>query len=138
MTTKYLLDTCAVLWIANRTHMSSSTLAALRNAHESGQPARVSLITAWELGLLSSHNRLPSTQEPRELFDEFIAQPGIALQVLTVEILIQASFLPGPIHRDPADRIIVATARALDMTLVTDDRLILDYANKGYVRALPC
>lgn len=138
MTTKYLLDTCAVLWIATRTHMSPTTLTTLREAREAGQPARVSLITAWELGLLSSRGRLPTAQSPSELFDEFVAQPGLALQGLTAEILIASSVLPGPIHRDPADRILVATARALDMSLVTGDRKILDYADRGYVRAIAC
>lgn len=138
MTTKYLLDTCAVLWIATRTHMSPTTLTTLREAHEAGQPARVSLITAWELGMLSSRGRLPTAQSPIELFDEFVAQPGLALQGLTAEILIESSVLPGPIHRDPADRILVATARALDMSLVTGDRKILDYAKQGYVRVLAC
>lgn len=138
MTTKYLLDTCAVIWIATRTHISPTTLATLREAHETGQPARVSLITAWELGLLGTRGRLPAARTPIDLFDEFVAQPGIALQGLTADVLVAASFLPGPIHRDPADRILIATARALDMSLVTGDRHILEYADRGYVRALPC
>jgi PIN domain nuclease of toxin-antitoxin system len=46
--------------------------------------------------------------------------------------------LPGPVHGDPADRILIATARALDLTIVTRDSAILDYSARGHVRALPC
>ena len=67
-----------------------------------------------------------------------MALPAMALEPTTPAIFVDSSFLPGPIHRDPADRIIVATARALDLTVVTSDRLILDYAARGHVRALAC
>ncbi len=53
-------------------------------------------------------------------------------------MLIDYSFLPGEFHNDPVDRIIVATARALALTVVTRDKAILDYARQGYVLALPC
>ena len=66
------------------------------------------------------------------------APSGVVLQGLTADILIDSSLLPGEIHGDPADRIIIATARALDLTVVTRDRHILDYAARGHVRALAC
>jgi PIN domain nuclease of toxin-antitoxin system len=46
--------------------------------------------------------------------------------------------LPGRLHDDPIDRILVATARREGLTLITRDRAILDYAAQGHVRALPC
>ncbi|NIM18136.1 MAG: hypothetical protein GTO45_31580 [Candidatus Aminicenantes bacterium] len=55
------------------------------------------------------------------------------------EILIldtHVSHLPGDFHGDPADRMIVATARKLDGTLVTFDQKILEYSNNGYVQVL--
>lgn len=98
----------------------------------------VSPITAWELGLLERRGRLPAAASSRALFERFVSAEGIQIEALPASILIDASFLPGDFHNDPADRIIIATARATQMTVVTRDRAILDYARKGYVLALPC
>lgn len=53
-------------------------------------------------------------------------------------ILLGSSFLPGKPPNDPADRIIAATARDLDATLLTRDRMLLDYAEQGHIRAIAC
>jgi PIN domain nuclease of toxin-antitoxin system len=60
------------------------------------------------------------------------------LTELTPEVLISSSYLPGSPPRDPADRIIAATARVQGYRLVTRDRLLLDYAEAGHVEALAC
>jgi PIN domain nuclease of toxin-antitoxin system len=57
---------------------------------------------------------------------------------LTPEILIQSSFLPGDPPRDPADRIIIATARTVGYRLVTRDRLLLAYAEAGHIEGVAC
>ena len=72
------------------------------------------------------------------IFGEVIATPGVRIEALTPEVLIESSFLPGVLHRDPADRILIATARRFDLTLVTRDHTILDYAQEGHVRAIAC
>lgn len=72
------------------------------------------------------------------IFSEVIATPGVRVEALSPEVLIESSFLPGMLHRDPADRILIATARTYDLTLVTRDRTILEYSREGHVRALAC
>jgi PIN domain nuclease of toxin-antitoxin system len=57
---------------------------------------------------------------------------------MSPDLLIAASFLPGKPPRDPADRIIAATARDYGCTLVTRDRSLLDYGEQGHVRVLAC
>jgi PIN domain nuclease of toxin-antitoxin system len=52
--------------------------------------------------------------------------------------LIDSSFLPGTPPRDPADRIIAATARDHGCTLITRDRVLIDYAEQGHIRVLEC
>lgn len=98
----------------------------------------ISPITAWERAMLVAKGRLASPLSPKMWFDRILSLRGIKLAELSPDILMDASFLPQPIHGDPADRIIIATARALDLTIVTRDRLILDYAAHGHVRALAC
>ncbi len=78
------------------------------------------------------------TRSARAVFQSFLRLPGVTLEGLTPDILIDSSLLPGEPHGDPADRIIIATARALDLTVVTRDRHILNYAERGHVRALAC
>jgi PIN domain nuclease of toxin-antitoxin system len=64
--------------------------------------------------------------------------PGVRLTPLAPEAAIEAAFLPGPLHRDPADRLLIATARDLGAPLVTRDALILAYARQGHVDVIPC
>ena len=137
MTTRLLLDTCAVLY-TTEDRMDGQTTALLARAFAEREPVAVSAISAWEIGLLAARGRLPTAAAPLRYFDAFAAIPGIRLEPATPAILADSSFLPGPVQRDPADRIIIATARALDLTIVTSDRLILTYASKGHVRAHAC
>ena len=138
MTTRLLLDTCAAIWIADDAAIASAAVSAIDASSADRQPIMVSPISAWEIGMLVSKGRLISTITPRDWFTRLAGRPEIALAPLGADILIDSSFLPGDVHNDPADRIIIATARALDLTVVTRDKAILDYANQGYVRALAC
>lgn len=62
-----------------------------------------------------------------EWFKQALSYPGIQLLALTPEIAIESTRLPPPFHRDPADQIIVATARIYGCPLVTSDEKILQY-----------
>jgi PIN domain nuclease of toxin-antitoxin system len=57
---------------------------------------------------------------------------------MPADLLIASSFLPGKPPRDPVDRIIAATARELGATLVTRDRMLLDYGEQGHVKIIAC
>lgn len=137
-TDRLLLDTCALIWIATDSRISRQAEDALNASATAEVGVMVSPISAWELGMLASKRKLPAAQGPAALFDEFVARPGIALERLTPAVLIDSSFLPGDFRADPADRIMVATARAFDLVVVTRDSAILAYAAAGYVRALEC
>jgi PIN domain nuclease of toxin-antitoxin system len=62
----------------------------------------------------------------------------VQLAPMSPNLLIDSSFLPGKPPRDPADRIIAATARDHGCTLLTRDRVLLDYAKQGHIRVLAC
>ncbi len=138
MTGRLLLDTCAIIWIALNEPIKPQAKAAMNAAFAADEKIRVSPISAWELGLLSLKGRLPTSRPPLSMFGEVIANAGVRVEGLSPEVLIDSSFLPGQFHNDPADRILIATARAFDLTLVTRDRKILDYADQGHVQALAC
>ena len=98
----------------------------------------VSPISAWEIGLLVAKSRLTLALEPQLWFDTFLTRPGVRLTPLTVTAAIASAFLPAPFHADPADRLLVATARELRVPLVTRDARILAFAGAGHLQALAC
>jgi PIN domain nuclease of toxin-antitoxin system len=135
---RLLLDTCAIIWIALNEPIRPEARAAMKAALAADEKVRVSPISAWELGLLGAKGLLAATKSPIAIFGDVIATPGVRVEALSPEVLIESSFLPGTLHRDPADRILVATARMFGLTLVTRDRTILDYAQAGHINALAC
>jgi PIN domain nuclease of toxin-antitoxin system len=136
---RVLLDTCASIWLLEQQPMSIASLAAIRAATAVSR-VLVSPISAWEVGLLARrpHRALSFDPSPQVWFADLLALPGVRLTPLGHEAAIAASSLPGGFHKDPADRLLVATARELDVPLVTRDRRILDYAAQGHVQAIAC
>jgi PIN domain nuclease of toxin-antitoxin system len=96
----------------------------------------VSVMSAWEVAVLEAKRRVALSLECSAWIDRALSATGVHLQPLTPAIAIASTRLAGFAHRDPVDRILVATARLTGATLVTRDRRILDYAAKGYLRAL--
>jgi PIN domain nuclease of toxin-antitoxin system len=136
--TALLLDTCAAIWLSQDAPVATEALEAVDQTARDGTPIFVSPMTAWEIGLLNARGRLALSMLPEDWFQALLAVPGMVLAELTPKILIASSFLPGEPPRDPADRIIAATARASRLQLVTRDRLLLDYAEQGHIQALAC
>lgn len=138
MTDRLLLDTCAAIWITEDQFIEPAAVSAIDKAFADQTPVFVSPMTAWEWGLLTARGRLTSPMSPHVWFQRLIGDAGLFLADLSPDILIDSSYLPGSPPNDPADRIIIATARALDLAIVTRDRLILDYGECGHVRVLKC
>jgi PIN domain nuclease of toxin-antitoxin system len=133
-----LLDTCAVIWINGDEPIKPEAVAAMNAAYAQSVTTFVSPITAWEIGLLASRERLRLLITPERWFGKILELPGTALAELSPDLLIASSFLPGKPPRDPADRIIAATARHLGATLITRDGALLGYAKQGHLNAIAC
>jgi PIN domain nuclease of toxin-antitoxin system len=135
-----LLDTCAVIWLAEGAPMADDALAAI--AHAAGADGvHVSPISAWEIGLLSrprSGRGLTFLPDPATWFSRVMAAPAIRPAPFTPDIAIAASQLPEPMHGDPADRLLIATARALAMPIVTRDSKIIACAAAGHLAVVTC
>jgi PIN domain nuclease of toxin-antitoxin system len=121
-----LLDTHIWVWWV---HQASELPAAEREFIEShaADGLAVSAISCWEVTLLSRRKRLDLSRPIAEWLDLALAASGVEAIPLTPEIARDSVWLPEPFHRDPADRMIVATARAFDLVLVTRDQKILSY-----------
>src|SRR5205085_4790470 len=85
----------------------------------------MSPISGWEIGLLISSGRLKLTVSTDVWFVRVLARPQVVLTELTLSILLDSSFLPGLPPRDPADRILAATARDKGYRIMTRDRQLL-------------
>ncbi len=132
-----LLDTCAALWIAQGEPLIDAAIEAFTEIERAGGAVALSPITAWEIGLLVSRGRLALSRDPATWFSDLLSQ-GFELSPLTPSILVASSFLPGDPPRDPADRILAATARAMNFRLVTRDQRLLDYASGGHLAVVAC
>lgn len=123
-----VLDTHALLWWASgaREQLSSAALQAIEGEMSGGQ-IMVSSISAWELAMLVAKGRIALSMD----IGEWLAVLGEIAEVAFVpvdnDIAVKSASLPGEFHKDPADRIIVATARKLAAPLVTADEKIRAY-----------
>jgi PIN domain nuclease of toxin-antitoxin system len=132
-----LLDTHYWIWFQAGTHEQfvPRILTAIQESAGAGL-LLVSVISVWEIGLLESKGRVHLNAPCRQWVDEALASPGLSLAPLTPDIALDSTRLPGTFNGDPADRIIVATARRMGARLLTRDQQLLDYAAQGYLRTI--
>lgn len=122
----YLLDTCAILFIAENTgDLSSATLKLIDEAP--AVDVLVSAISVAELACLQERGKITLTQHWRAWWDALLKRTAWTCLPITAEIMAEAYSLPPPIHRDPADRVLIATARHERLALVTIDVKIRGY-----------
>ncbi|MCE2541405.1 MAG: type II toxin-antitoxin system VapC family toxin [Acidobacteria bacterium] len=133
-----LLDTCAVIWIAQGDPLREPAASELPEACERGIPLLVSPITAWEVGMLVAKGRMALALDPDLWFQRFCDLPGVTLAAMPPTVLVASTTLPDQPPGDAADRILIATARASGYVLVTRDEKILDYGARGHVQVLVC
>ena len=132
-----LLDTCALLWLFGDSPMRGAVRQAIDEA-ASSPVLQLSPISIWELGMLVAKSRVALSMPPEQWVDHVLDSPSVQQAAMTSQILLDSSFLPGNPPRDPADRIIISTARHLSLAIVTRDQPILDYAEQGHVAAQAC
>ena len=133
-----LLDTCAAIWISNGDPIKPAAMDALKAAEAIPGAVWISAITAWEVATLVARDRLSLAMPVDAWFTAVATLPQVTLGALEPDLLIQSTRLPGQPPADPADRMIIATARQNGLTILTRDREILDYAARGHVAAIAC
>jgi PIN domain nuclease of toxin-antitoxin system len=123
-----VLDTHIWVWWVHGDDRLTRTQAEVIEASET-DVIGVSAISCWEIAKLVEYGRLELPCSLEEWFEDALSYPGIHLLELTPEIAIESTQLPGEFHRDPADQMIVATARVYACPLVTSDGRLLEYAH---------
>jgi PIN domain nuclease of toxin-antitoxin system len=114
-----------IWWVHGDPALAASHRTLLDSSEQSG--LAVSAISCWEVAKLVERGRLTLPCPVSDWLRQALAYPGVHLIELSPRICVESTQLPGMFHRDPADQIIVATARILDVPLVTADSRILAY-----------
>lgn len=125
---KYLLDTNVWLLMLEKTGQISPEID--RIIHIPGNyPFGLSAISVWEVAKKVSLGKLSLSIPIRDWLTQATRRPFIEIIPLDVEIALESTVLPGTFHKDPADQIIVASARVNNFTLLTTDKQIIKYPN---------
>ncbi len=112
-----------VWWVADPERLGVRAARVMDDAAEAGGLG-ISAVTVWEVATLVARGRLELTVPVREWIERALALPGVEPVPVDERIVLEAVLLPGFPVTDPADRMIVATARTLGVPLVTRDRRI--------------
>ena len=128
-----LLDTHIWVWWMTASTQLTARHQHLLNVHQSSGLG-VSIISCWEVAKLVEIGRIGFTLPVLDWLQQAIAHPALKLLDLNPEIAVASTQLPPPFHRDPADQIIVASARHYGLPLLTADTRILAYPHVTVLR----
>ena len=121
-----LLDTHTWIWAYSAEKLLSPKAKKLIKNTPADQRA-IASISIWEFAMMCNRGRINVKVAPEQWLDNAIHKTGIQIFDLRARVALESCNLPGKFHKDPADRIIVATARIHNMTLITKDQKIIDY-----------
>lgn len=132
-----VLDTHVWIWVVEGTRgtLSETAVETIEDAGRRGA-VRVSAISVWEVAMLEARGRISLSRPIEEWVRAALRAPGIRLLPLSPEVAIASTRLPGDPHGDPADRMLVASARVTGGRLATCDQEILDYSRGGGLAVL--
>lgn len=133
ITHKAVLDTHAFIWLMQGSQDLSYHNVQKIEDYSRQQALYISAISLWEVAMLEKIGRIILHQPCLQWLEQALETPGLFLESISPLIAVESSNLPGEFHGDPADRLIVATARSLQAHLITRDSRILQYSQKGHV-----
>ncbi len=124
---KYLLDTHVWVWWHMHPQKLSRRVRTLLADPDGYDGLLLSAISCWEFSKLLEKQRIGISCDPEDWLRTALAMPKLQLVPLTPLLSYRSTNLPQPFHEDPADQIIVATAREENATLLTKDLRIKQY-----------
>jgi PIN domain nuclease of toxin-antitoxin system len=124
-----LLDTHAWVWWLTRDRRLSTRARSAVTTSLAAQDLWISLISVWEVAKKVEKQQLVLDRPVAQWLDQAVMPPGLGVWELTRPILVESCALPQPFHGDPADQILVATARRHGAVLVSKDQRIRSYAH---------
>ena len=120
-----LIDTHVWIWWVSNSQKLSPARRKILDAD--GEQFALSIISCWEVAKLVEYGRLRLDRKVGPWIESALAGPGVSLLHLNPQIVVESIQLPQPFHRDPADQMLVATARVLQCSIMTEDSKIEAY-----------
>lgn len=132
-----VLDTHIWIWVVEGhcAELAPAAIDAIEAAAREGA-VRVSAISVWEVAMLEAKGRISLSRPLDDWIDAALHAPGLRLLPVSPEIAIESARLPGSPHGDPADCILMASARTVGGRLATCDGNIVDYSEGGHLSVL--
>ena len=129
-----IIDTHIFLWLMEgSSELKNSEIELINKVVNHGQ-ILIASISIWEVAMLQKLGKITLSMPIKDWVEQSLNQKGIVIATFDVAILIESVFLPGNFHKDPADRMIVATSRIKKIPLLTHDQRIIDYSDEGYLQ----
>lgn len=126
---RYLLDTHTWIWWNMNPQKLSKKVKEIIGKSDLYDEMLLSAISPWEFSKLLEKKRIGISCNPEDWIHVALDMPKLRIIPLSPILTYRSTVLPQPFHNDPADQIIVATARAENATLLTKDEKILAYDN---------
>ena len=132
-----VLDTHIFLWLVNgNKEIINSGFLPIINKAIKDNSIIIPAISLWEISMLVAKQRIILRENTLDWLINATSAPGISVYPISPEVAYESTILPGTFHGDPADRMIVATTRVINGTLLTFDKEIITYSRHGYVKIL--
>jgi PIN domain nuclease of toxin-antitoxin system len=125
-----LLGTCTLLWLASDQSKLSTTADRLLADHKDA--LHISAISAWEIAWKQRKGKLWLPLEPGEWIDLAVSNHGLKELLVSRSVAVASALLPEH-HKDPCDRILIATAQEYGLTLITPDPRIRQYTEVSVI-----
>ena len=132
---KLILDTHILIWYLEGVELSEQQIELIENQRSNNQ-LYISAISIWEISMLINKKKIAISISLNEWLHKVQNIPSLNIIDLSIPILIESCNLPDLEHKDPADRMIIASTRAVNGYLMTLDKKILQYANEGYLKII--
>lgn len=135
---KLILDTHVWIWLTSGENVFKQSFLKFI-AERKKISIYISPISIWEVGILVEKNRIQLEMDRLEWVENSLQASEFEIAPITTRIAIQSSRLPGDLHGDPADRLLISTAHEINAVLVTCDQKILQYGEDRYIDVYdPC
>jgi len=131
-----LLDTHILIWSLTKSDELTVEVKEAIKLAKADKSLYLSSISLWEIAMLAQKQRISVYRRIADFLQTIEKIRGLNILQITANIAAESVTLPGDIHGDPADRIIIASCREISATLITRDQQILDWANLGHMKTL--
>jgi PIN domain nuclease of toxin-antitoxin system len=130
---KILLDTHVWIWVTAGNSILSPGMRKIIDRAKEREHLLISPISIWEISMLVERKRILLDMDMTDWLKQWVELPGIMVAEFSFQVALLSNRLPGILHSDPADRILIASAYEEHAVLVTADEKILKYGKDHFI-----